>query len=70
MIQPLRLFYSENIVTHQRAVIFVSSGIDRSTSNDGGIEESKHTPIKITDVDLRETYAEKIFEEVFDFDQA
>ena len=28
-IQPLRLFYSDNIITHSRAVIFVNTGINR-----------------------------------------
>ena len=29
LIQPMRLFYSENIISHTRAVIFVNEGIDR-----------------------------------------
>ena len=28
-IQPMRLFYTENIVTHVKAVIFVNDGINR-----------------------------------------
>ena len=29
LIQPMRLFYSENIISHTCAVIFVNEGIDR-----------------------------------------
>ena len=29
-LQPLRLFYSENIVSHSRAVIFVNDKIDKT----------------------------------------
>ena len=33
-IKPLRLFYSDNIISHSRAVIFVNTGIDRVFSVD------------------------------------
>ena len=42
-IQPMQLFYSENIVTHSRVVIFVNDGIDRLES--------------ITDEQFEEDYA-------------
>ena len=31
-IQPMQLFYSENIVTHSRGVIFVNDGVNRLES--------------------------------------